>query len=107
MIPNPVQIRRRTPLPVMAYAVYLYFSGLSLRRAARSLRSIVSRSHASIWRWVQRLGPILGSIGADPREVRRIFVDETMVDLGRPPLGWREEVMPPWLDVLRPILSLG
>jgi Transposase and inactivated derivatives len=27
--------------------------------------------------------------------------------LGRPPLGWREEGMPPWLDVLRPILSLG
>ncbi len=39
----------------------------------------------SIWRWAQRLGPILGSIGADPREVRRIFIDETMVDLGGPP----------------------
>ncbi|MFP3137358.1 MAG: hypothetical protein RXS42_03725 [Nitrososphaeria archaeon] len=26
--------------------------------------------------------------------------------LGRPPLGWKEE-MPPWLDGLRPILSLG
>jgi putative transposase len=68
----------------MAYAVYLYFSGLSLRRAARPLRLIV-RSHVSIWRWVQRLGPILGSIGADPREVRRIFIDETMVDLGGTP----------------------
>jgi transposase-like protein len=28
-------------------------------------------------------------------------------DLGRPPLVWREEGMPPWLDVLRPIFSLG
>jgi hypothetical protein len=28
-------------------------------------------------------------------------------DLGRPPLMWREEGMPPWLNVLRPILSLG
>ncbi|MFP3209759.1 MAG: hypothetical protein RXR82_08815 [Nitrososphaeria archaeon] len=28
-------------------------------------------------------------------------------DLGRPPLVWGEEGMPPWLDVLRPILSLG
>ncbi|MFP3285398.1 MAG: hypothetical protein RXP89_05260, partial [Nitrososphaeria archaeon] len=27
--------------------------------------------------------------------------------LGRPPLGWREEGMPPWLNGLRPILSLG
>jgi len=85
MTTNPIQIRRRTPLPVMAYAVHPYFSGLSLRRAARSLRSIVSRSHASMWRWVQRLGPILGSIGADPGDVRRIFVDETMVNVGGTP----------------------
>ncbi|MFP3263799.1 MAG: hypothetical protein RXQ62_05135, partial [Nitrososphaeria archaeon] len=28
-------------------------------------------------------------------------------DLGRPPLGWREEGMPRWLDGLRPIFSLG
>jgi hypothetical protein len=28
-------------------------------------------------------------------------------DLGRPPLVWREEGMPRWLDGLRPILSLG
>ncbi|MFP3263684.1 MAG: hypothetical protein RXQ62_04505 [Nitrososphaeria archaeon] len=28
-------------------------------------------------------------------------------NLGRPPLVWGEEGMPPWLDVLRPILSLG
>ncbi|MFP3235036.1 MAG: hypothetical protein RXR74_01130 [Nitrososphaeria archaeon] len=57
MTTNPIQIRRRTPLPVMAYAVYLYFSGLSLRRAARALRLIASRSHASMRRWAQRLGP--------------------------------------------------
>ncbi|MFP3308637.1 MAG: hypothetical protein RXP27_03410 [Nitrososphaeria archaeon] len=83
MSTNPIRIRR-TPLPAMAYAVYPYFSGPSLRRAARSLRP-VSRSHVSIWRWARRLGPILGSIGADPREVHRIFIDETMVDLGGTP----------------------
>jgi len=66
MSTNHIQIRRRTPLPVMAYAVYPYFSGLSLRRASKSLRLIMSRSHVSIWRWVQRLGPVLGSFGADP-----------------------------------------
>ncbi len=69
----------------MAYAVYLHFSGPSLRRAARALRPIVSGSHASMWGWAQRPGPILGSIGADPREVRRIFIDEAMVDLGGTP----------------------
>jgi transposase-like protein len=82
MITNPIQIRRRTPLPVMAYAVYLYYSNMSLRYAARSLRSVIVRSYTSIWRWVQRLGPILGSFGADPRDVHRIFVDETMVNAG-------------------------
>jgi len=82
MTADPIQIRRRTPLPVMAHAVHPYFSGLSLRRAAKSLRHIISRSHVSIWRWVQRLGPILGSFGADPRDVRRIFVDEIMVNVG-------------------------
>jgi len=42
----------------------------------------MSRSYTSIWRWVQRLGPVLGSFGADPRDVRRIFVDETVVNAG-------------------------
>jgi len=80
---NRMQIRRRTPLPVMAYAVYLsLFSGHSPRRASKSLRTIMSRSHASIWRWVQGLGPVLGSFGADPREVHRAFVDETTVNVG-------------------------
>ncbi|MFP3229352.1 MAG: hypothetical protein RXR47_04385 [Nitrososphaeria archaeon] len=39
----------------------------------------------SMWRWVQRLGPALGSIGADPSEVHRIFVDETMASVGGTP----------------------
>jgi Transposase and inactivated derivatives len=80
-----IQIRRRTPLPVMAYAVYLYYSNMSLRYAARSLRSVIVRSYTSIWRWVQRLGPVLGSFGADPRDVHRIFVDETVVSVGGTP----------------------
>jgi len=74
MIPNPIQIRRRTSLLIMAYAVYPYFSGHYLRRTSKSLGLIMSRSHVSIWRWVQRLGPVLGSFGADPRDVHRIFV---------------------------------
>ncbi|MFP3283643.1 MAG: DDE-type integrase/transposase/recombinase, partial [Nitrososphaeria archaeon] len=89
MITNPIQIRRRTPLPVMAYAVYPYYPNMSLRYAAKSLRSVIVRSYTSIWRWVQRLGPVLGSFGADPRDVRRIFVDETMVNAGgTPALIW-------------------
>ena len=82
MSTNPIQIRRRTPLPVMAYAVYLYYSNMSLRYAAKSLRNVIVRSYTSIWRWVQGLGSVLGSFGADPGDVHRIFVDETMVNAG-------------------------
>jgi hypothetical protein len=32
-----IQIRRRIPLSVVLYAVYLHFSGLSFRRASRAL----------------------------------------------------------------------
>jgi len=63
---------------------YPYFSSHSLRRAARSLRPI-SESHAPMWRWAQRSDSILGSIGADPEHVHRIFIDETMVNLGGTP----------------------
>jgi hypothetical protein len=38
-----------------------------------------------MWRWARRFGPVLGSIGADPREVRRIFIDETMASVGGTP----------------------
>jgi len=53
-------------LLLIAYVVYLRFSGLSLRRTFRALKSFMSRSHVSIWRWVQRLGPVLGSFSTDP-----------------------------------------
>ena len=42
----------------------------------------MSRSHVSTWRWVQKLGPVPGSFGTDPGDVYRIFVDETMVNVG-------------------------
>ncbi|MFP3263279.1 MAG: DDE-type integrase/transposase/recombinase [Nitrososphaeria archaeon] len=79
----------------------------------------------SIWRWVQRLGPILGSIGADPREVHRIFVDETMVNLGGTPawiwvafepdlhamldfhVSWRGNSIDAYLFIRRPVHKYG
>jgi len=42
-----------------------------------------------MWRWVQRLGPVLGSFCADPRDVRGIFVDDTTVNVrGTSALIW-------------------
>ena len=34
---------------------------------------------------MQRLGPVLGSFGADPGDVRRTFIDRTMVNVGGTP----------------------
>jgi len=47
---NPIRIRRRTPLPIIVYAVYLLYSNISLRYTAKSLRNIIVRSYTSIWR---------------------------------------------------------
>ena len=84
-----IQIRGWTSLPVMAYAVYSFpFPGPFPRRISKSLGLIMSTSRVSMWRWVQRLGPVLGSFGADPREVHREFVEETMANVGGTRLIW-------------------
>ncbi|MGC8696441.1 MAG: hypothetical protein ACP5UD_08570, partial [Conexivisphaera sp.] len=70
-----IQIRKRTPLSVILYAMYLYFSGLSFRRASRALGAAMRRSHTSIWKWVHRYSPVLGSFDVDRGSVRSIFID--------------------------------
>jgi len=75
----------------MAYAVYPYYSNanMPLRYATKSLRSAIVRGYTTMWRWVQRPGPVLGSFGADPGDVRRIFVDDTTVNVrGTSALIW-------------------
>ena len=69
----------------MAYTVYLHYSNMSFGYAATSLRSVIVRSYTTIWRWVQRLGPVLGSFGGDPGDVRKTFIDEMMVNVGETP----------------------
>jgi hypothetical protein len=76
MITNPIQIRRRTPLPVMATLLSLFLGPL-----AEARRQVPEAHHEQEPRLDVEVGaearPNLGSIGADPREVRRIFVDGT------------------------------
>ena len=53
-----VIIRNRTPSKYISYALYLYFSGLSLRRTAEKLSSsFFKRNHVSIWNWIQKYKP--------------------------------------------------
>ncbi|MGC8772580.1 MAG: hypothetical protein ACP5RJ_03840 [Conexivisphaera sp.] len=69
-----IQIRKRTPLSVILYAMYLYFSGLSFRRTSKALGAAMRRSHTSIWKWAHRYrySPVLGSFDVNRGSVRSI-----------------------------------
>ena len=48
-------LRERTPLSVVAYALYLYLSGLSLRRSAEAISVFVDRSYEVVREWLGAL----------------------------------------------------
>jgi putative transposase len=73
--------RERTPVPLMLYGVYLYYASRSLRLASKILEPVIERSHVSIWNWVQRLASISDRFSIDRRDVKRIFVDETLITI--------------------------
>ncbi|MDR4492605.1 MAG: hypothetical protein AB7V56_05920 [Candidatus Nitrosocosmicus sp.] len=54
--------RNRTPSEYICYGLYLYlylyFSGLSLRRTSERLSRFIKRNHVSIWNWIQEYHPI-------------------------------------------------
>ena len=72
-------IRDRTPIWIVAYAVYLYLSGLSLRRVSRALSFFIVRSHQSIWRWVHRFGGLSRAFHVGG--ARTAIVDERSIDV--------------------------
>jgi putative transposase len=82
-------MRRRTPLALMLYGVYVYLCSNSLRRASKILEPTITRSHEAIRQWVQRLAPICDGFDIDRRLVTAIFVDETMIRIrGRQAWVW-------------------
>ena len=73
--------RERTSLPLVLYGVFVYLCSNSLRKASMILEPVIERSHEAIRQWVQRLGPICDRFDVDRKNVRTIFVDETMVKI--------------------------
>jgi putative transposase len=69
--------RNRTPSEYVCYGLYLYFSGLSLRRSSERLSCFVKRNHVSIWNWIQKYRP--QKIKSRKRKVSEYIVDETML----------------------------
>ena len=79
--------RERTPLWVMAYGVYVYYSALSLRKASRILEPVEKRSHEAIRQWVHRFSPIADRFRVRRGSVSSILIDETMIHIG-PSEAW-------------------
>jgi len=72
--------RNRTPSEYIGYGLYLYFSGLSLRRASKMLSYFIRRNHLTIWNWIQKYKP--QKIKSKRKKVSEYIVDETMLKVG-------------------------
>jgi putative transposase len=72
--------RNRTPSEFVYYGLYLYFSGLSLRRASERLACFVRRNHVSIWNWIQKHHP--KKISSRKKRLSEFIVDETQIKVG-------------------------
>jgi putative transposase len=72
--------RNRTHSEYIGYGLYLYFSGLSLRRTAERLSCFIKRNHVSIWKWIQKYNP--QKISTKRRKISRYVIDETLIKVG-------------------------
>ncbi len=72
--------RNRTPSEYIGYGLYLYFSGLSLRRASERLSCFIKRNPVSIRNWIQKHKP--KRITSRRKNVFGFVVDETLIKVG-------------------------
>ncbi len=72
--------RNRTPSEYVSYGLYLYFSGLSLRRVSERLSVFIKRNHVSIWNWIKKYNS--QKIQSRKRKISEYIVDETMIKVG-------------------------
>jgi putative transposase len=73
--------RTRTPSKYIYHALYLYFSGLSLRKTSEHLLPFVKRNHVSVWKWIQHYRP-KKILQRKRRKVQEFIVDETLLKVG-------------------------
>ena len=75
-----MNIRNRTPSEYVCYGLYLYFSGLSLRRTSERLSCFIKRNHVSIWNWIQAYRPL--KVSSNRKRISEYVVDETILKVG-------------------------
>jgi putative transposase len=89
-----VNARNRTPSKYICYALYFYFSGLSLRRTAERLSScFIKRNHVSIWNWIQKFKP--QNIVSKKKKILEYVIDETLIKVGSEFI-WLWVAIEPW-----------
>ena len=84
--------RNRTPSEYVGYGLYLYFSGLSLRRASEGLSCFVKRNHVSIWNWIQKHKPT--RVLSRRKKISEFVIDEALIKVG-PESVWLWVAMEP------------
>jgi putative transposase len=72
--------RNKTPPEYVYRGLYLYFSGLSLRRTSQRLSCFIKRNHVTIWNWIQKYHP--KKISTRSKRISEFIVDETLLKVG-------------------------
>ena len=87
--------RNRTPSSkYICYAIYCYFSGLSLRRTAEiSSSCFIKRNHVSIWHWIQKFKP--QNIASKKKKILEYVIDEKFINVGSEFI-WLWIAIEPW-----------
>jgi putative transposase len=89
--------RNRTSSEYIAYGLYLYFSGLSLRRASERLSCFIKRNHVSIWNWIQKYKP--KKIISKRKRIAEFIIDETTIKVGSEFI-WLWVAIEPWNKII-------
>src|SRR5215467_7228880 len=74
------QIRKRTESEDIAYCLYLYFLGLSLRNTSKAVSRFVKRSHTAIRDWIQKYKPEM--LNSRKIRITEFLIDETIIKVG-------------------------
>ena len=84
--------RNITSSKYVGYALYFYFSGLSLMRTAveRLFSCFIKRNHVSIWSWIQKFKP--QNILSKKINALEFIIDETQIKAG-------SELIWLWVDI--------
>jgi len=95
--------KNRTTSKYVYYGLYLYFSGLSLRRTSKRLSYFFKRNHVSIWNWIQRYKP--QRISHSRRKVTQYIVDEASIKVGAEYIWLWVAIDPKDKEILAPTIS--